>query len=92
MVYVPAPTAGLKEFPLTPVPLKVPPAGVPESVTAAAFTQTGEYVPALTESPPPIVTAVTGEVAGPQLGVGLVVAGKLIVQLLIVPTSAPALS
>ena len=31
---------GLKLVPVTPVPLKVPPAGLPESGTAAAFTQT----------------------------------------------------
>ena len=48
MLYVPGPTAGLNEEPLTPVPLKVPPDGVPVSATAAAFEQTAEYVPALT--------------------------------------------
>ena len=38
----------MKEFPLTPVPEKVPPEGVPASVTAPAFEQTAGYVPALT--------------------------------------------
>ena len=47
---MPAPAvAGLNELPVTPVPENVPPAGVPVSVTGAAFTQsaaTGEIVTA----------------------------------------------
>lgn len=49
MEYVPAPIAGLNEFPLTPVPLNVPPDGVPESVTEDPFAQTAAYVPAFTD-------------------------------------------
>jgi hypothetical protein len=49
IVCVPTPAvAGLKLFPLTPVPLKVPPAGVPLRETFAASTQTALYVPAST--------------------------------------------
>ena len=41
------PTAGLKLLPVTPVPLNVPPAGLPVKATGAALIQTGLYVPAL---------------------------------------------
>ena len=41
MVWVPVPAvAGLNVFPLTPGPLNVPPAGVPDSVTGGPLTQT----------------------------------------------------
>ena len=42
------PTAGLNEFPVTPVPLNVPPTGLPVNATGAALIQTGVYVPAPT--------------------------------------------
>ena len=40
--------AGLNVFPVTPGPLNVPPAGVPDNVMEEPLTQTGPYVPALT--------------------------------------------
>ena len=36
----------MKVFPVTPLPLKVPPAGEPASVTEDPFTHTAAYVPA----------------------------------------------
>ena len=42
------PTAGLNVLPVTPVPLNVPPAGLPVNATGAALIQTAAYVPALT--------------------------------------------
>ena len=42
------PTAGLNEFPVTPVPLNVPSTGLPVKAIGAALIQTGVYMPALT--------------------------------------------
>ena len=46
MVYGPPTPAvdGLKLVPVTPVPLKVPPAGFPDNGMEAAFTQTDEAI------------------------------------------------
>ena len=46
MVWVPK--MGVKELPVTPIPLNVPPKGFPIKATDGALVQTGAYVPALT--------------------------------------------
>ena len=42
------PTAGLNVLPVTPIPLNVPPEGLPVKATGAALIHTAAYVPAFT--------------------------------------------
>ena len=60
--------AGLKVVPVTPVPEKVPPAGVPESVTGEALIHTAGYVPAFTTGNAFTVIVLVALTAGQEPG------------------------
>ena len=81
IVCVPTPAvAGLNDVPVTPVPLNVPPTGVPANVTGEALTHTGAYVPALTTGKAYTVIVLVALTAGQDPG-ALVVSVNVTVPL-----------